>query len=297
MKQEILCAVKNAACAFALFMPLSCGSLPQVLSNGSEQALAAGPINADATLLFVGDSGQGDDQQKINAHAIKEFCAGHSCQAVAYMGDNFPSGVRDINDPQFKSRFADVYHDMSIPFQIVLGNHDHLGNIQAEIDYSAKSSIWRLPARYYQFSLGPADIFVLDTTNFDNQQREWLQKGLKADAAAWKIVIGHHPVYSSGSHGDSKNLIKDLLPILQNGGVRFYLSGHDHDKEVMVRSGITFIVCGTGSAPRSVGSGASKSMFSSSKLGFCHFAMDRKQIQLTILDRDDKVEYSHDFGL
>jgi hypothetical protein len=31
---------------------------------------------------------------------------------------------------------------------------------------------------------------------------------------AWKLVVGHHPIYSAASHGDTIPLQNDLLPIL-----------------------------------------------------------------------------------
>jgi tartrate-resistant acid phosphatase type 5 len=33
--------------------------------------------------------------------------------------------------------------------------------------------------------------------------------------AKWKIVVGHHPVRSIGHHGDTKELLTHLLPILE----------------------------------------------------------------------------------
>ena len=76
---------------------------------------------------------------------------------------------------------------------------------------------------------------------------------LKDSTAKWKIVVGHHPVRSIGHHGDTKELIRQLLPILevihlgqyifycilykkilviklnlQENNVDMYINGHDH---------------------------------------------------------------------
>jgi tartrate-resistant acid phosphatase type 5 len=48
------------------------------------------------------------------------------------------------------------------------------------------------------------------------------------DQPTWLIVCGHYPVFSVGSHGDTDELLVNLLPLLQQYKVDAYLSGHDH---------------------------------------------------------------------
>lgn len=38
---------------------------------------------------------------------------------------------------------------------------------------------------------------------------------LKESNAKWKIVVGHHPIRSAAHHGDTKELVNQLLPILE----------------------------------------------------------------------------------
>lgn len=38
---------------------------------------------------------------------------------------------------------------------------------------------------------------------------------LRESTAKWKIVVGHHAIKSVGHHGDTQELVKLLLPILQ----------------------------------------------------------------------------------
>lgn len=42
-----------------------------------------------------------------------------------------------------------------------------------------------------------------------------LNNALKVSKATWKIVVGHHPIRSIGSHDDTAELKKQLLPILE----------------------------------------------------------------------------------
>lgn len=42
-----------------------------------------------------------------------------------------------------------------------------------------------------------------------------VDSALKESNAKWKIVVGHHGIRSAGQHGDTKELVAQLLPILQ----------------------------------------------------------------------------------
>lgn len=47
-----------------------------------------------------------------------------------------------------------------------------------------------------------------------------LEGQLARSAASWKLVIGHHPVLSSGHHGDTPELLDTLDPVLRKYGVQ-----------------------------------------------------------------------------
>lgn len=38
---------------------------------------------------------------------------------------------------------------------------------------------------------------------------------LEESSATWKIVIGHHTIFSAGHHGNTQELVDQLLPILE----------------------------------------------------------------------------------
>ena len=159
------------------------------------------------------------------------------------------------------------------PWHAVLGNHDHEGNIEAQIAYTEKSARWRMPARYFSRSEplpdgGVADFFFIDTTPVYEAyarlphdlraargvRRRAVRAGSKGSlpraGADWKIVVGHHPVFSGGVHGASWGLIRYLKPMLEQYGVRVYLNGHDHDLQHVAVDGVHYLTCGGGSEPR-----------------------------------------------
>lgn len=44
----------------------------------------------------------------------------------------------------------------------------------------------------------------------------------------WLVVVGHHALFSPGSHGDNVELQKNLQWLLEKFKVDAYFSGHDH---------------------------------------------------------------------
>ncbi len=49
-----------------------------------------------------------------------------------------------------------------------------------------------------------------------------------ADACGAVVLVGHHPLYSPGEHGNAPELIAEYAAALEEGGVDAYLAGHDH---------------------------------------------------------------------
>ena len=195
---------------------------------------------------------------------------------VISVGDNFyENGVASVSDSHWRVSFEDVYHQASlqIPWHVVLGNHDYHGNCDAQIAYHATHPRWNMPARYYVQSHpleagATADFFYLDTspmvksyatskatrqqiaTQDAPRQLEWFQGALAASKARWKIVIGHHPIYSGGLHGDTPELIESVLPLLHVHKVQAYFNGHDHDLQHLMAGDINLFDTGAGSEHR-----------------------------------------------
>jgi tartrate-resistant acid phosphatase type 5 len=250
------------------------------------------------------------------ARAMGEWAAEMAPRAVISTGDNFyPSGVKSVDDPQWKTSFEDVFSapGLQCPWHVVLGNHDHWGDIAAQIAYTATSPRWRMPARYFSWSEflpdgALVDFFFIDTDpvyegthgfkttfiplqDFVIEQFRWLNAELAASTADWKIVVGHHPVFSGGVHGASWGLIRYLKPMLEEHGVRVYLNGHDHDFEHIVVDGVAYITCGGGAEPREV-QAASGSLFARSTLGFMAATLTRAAFSFSFVGIDGQPFYA-----
>lgn len=250
------------------------------------------PATGDSVdFVFFGDAGTGDQNQYEVGDRITQFCQENVCEFALMLGDNFyNSGVKTGNDSKFQTNFEVPYKDHNFPYYVVLGNHDHLGDIKAQISYTDRSNLWNMPARYYSFKRGQVSFYGIDSDDFDKNQRDWLATQLKQDNSIWKIVYAHHPIYSYGSHGNTSKLINDLLPLLKENGVQFFLNGHDHDKQHIVRSGINFVTAGSGAKLRPTKRG-SYSKYASSRLGFGYMSISPNQATLKFVDVDGSIEY------
>lgn len=268
----------------------SLGGVSLAAALPGSRAWAEGAADS-LNFLVVGDWGRhGHEHQREVAERMGESAQLLQARFIISVGDNFyDNGVTGVHDPAWKSSFEAVYtaSSLQVPWYIALGNHDYRGNAQAQLDYSAISPRWRLPARWYRFSERTPEgalleVFVLDTSPMirayyadgarlvkvaDQQahvpvQLAWLESALHASRADWKIVIGHHPIYmgrtvgalSAGApdrrlrlDGGSRELIEQLDPILQRHRVALYLNGHIHDLQHVQRGATHYVCTGAGS--------------------------------------------------
>ena len=196
----------------------------------------------DVHVAVIGDWGTGRaGQRKVfdEVHGIEKRSA---YDFLLTVGDNFyPSGVRSTKDAQWKTVFESTYGKLGFPIYPTLGNHDHRGNVQAQIDYSKLSPRWKMPARYYSIvqDLGGDSVLflALDTELLrqgrDPGQLKWVIEQLRSSKAKWKVVFGHHPIFSHGPHGHNAALKKMLHPVLVETKTDMYIAGHDHTLEII----------------------------------------------------------------
>merc|ERR1712178_389553 len=64
---------------------------------------------------------------------------------------------------------------------------------------------------------------------YTNRMALRLEESLRHSDARVKIVVGHHPVYNQGEHGDTEELKTAFLPILKKYKVPLYINGHSHN--------------------------------------------------------------------
>jgi acid phosphatase type 7 len=195
------------------------------------------------TVIVYGDSRTNNDihQQIVQDMLLFNFLA------VFNTGDM----VVDGNDPQEWAIFNQITSALvqRAPYYPALGNH--------ELDSPLYFENFTLPGneRWYSIDINNMHFIVLDSNSdlsLSSEQYAWLETRLQQlqDAEEWRIVIFHHPLFSTGRRGaDQMGLKPSLLPLFEQYGVNLVLSGHDHDYERSLYNNIYFIVTGGGGAP------------------------------------------------
>ena len=237
-------------------------------------------------ICVIGDTGTGKyKQKKIAEHMYKE-----NCEVVFLVGDIiYPGGIKSSQDYQIQKKFFGPYKkffkkDNPIPFYLVLGNHDYMGNEDAWINVAKKyPGQVIIPHHFYSGTWEDLCFAVVDTNthnitanwrfkNHRQSQKEWLQKVNKKfkKNCKFKLAFGHHPYLSSGQHGSARPELKKFLDDYIIGQYDMYLAGHDHnlayEGEVKKTS---LVVSGAGAKLRPLRTKfKSKEKFNASKLGY-----------------------------
>lgn len=250
----------------------------------------------------------------------------HRIDAVLLVGDNFyPCGIHSLDDPQW-TKITQHFGPLRVPIFAVLGNHDY-GDPQldngkldtcgptdpdAELEETQRFADWHFPARSYELHSPLVDIVMVDTqpiaSGFTEPFRgsatatedvQFLKEELEHSTATWRIVVGHHTIYSSGVHGRTNDSLRRnmraLLPVLDSRhGADLYICGHDHDLELIGNEAGArpwFLISGAGSgldAMRLRSSAEPPTIFPvplNSFLGFAIVDITPARLSITFYDR------------
>ena len=215
--------------------------------------------------IVMGDTGEGNADQKAVADAIESKCAVDGCDFVLLLGDNiYDDGVTGTSDRQWQTKFEEPYARLDLPFYAVLGNHDYGGSLSLgpfevvdtpgignewhkgpiEVQYTQLSEKWTMPATHYTVRFDTVGFVMLDTNSMlwndttHGDQRNWYANAvreLKADGAQWILGAGHHTYRSNGTHGNAGNYesievagvdVPNPVPILNGAHVKTFFDQH-----------------------------------------------------------------------
>jgi hypothetical protein len=252
-------------------------------------------------MYVLGDWGAGGTlQRQVAAAMLARNRKLGAPNIVLSTGDNiYPSGVASVDDPQWVTKYEKVYAGLDVPWWSILGNHDHRGNVDAQVAYGTRNPRWNMPGRTWakDFSIDAVTnlrLIALDTTPLLQkkdgwkEQLEFLERSLAdSPSGSRRIVAGHHPLRSYGHYGDSDFLVRNVKPILDRNAVALYCSGHDHDLQAIRHPQDAFgcLVSGGGSGTRPSKHGPhTKAMVDTG--GFAAVRVTSRDIAVLLIDRN-----------
>jgi Calcineurin-like phosphoesterase len=204
---------------------------PPLASQPSDATIvAAGDIACDpANALFNDGGGAG------------QYCRAAAVARVIRAAD--PDGVLALGDEQYDTGLLRSFrrsYDLSwgrerFRTYPVPGNHEYEASRHAEgyFDYYGSRAG---PNRHgwYAVTLGAWRLIALNSNCMSvgcrggSPQYRWLRDQLRDRPAACTLAFMHHPLVSSGPHGDDEMGARPLWRLLYAFGVDVALVGHDH---------------------------------------------------------------------
>jgi len=316
-RRDFVKSTALTALGASLISPVEALANERVTHLESEDLSASAFVAEDFPLNFVaiGDWGRnGEYHQAEVAKQMGEWASTHPNKFIISVGDNFyPRGVVSENDPLWHYSFENVYtaHSLQDDWYPVLGNHDYGTDPDAQVRYSKVSRRWNMPSRYYakEVKLGKGKETVLfvfiDTQPIvyemadqaPDKQLAWIDDTLKQASSdvKWKIVVGHHPVYTVGpriKNYDTLAIRKALTGLFEKHKVDVYLSGHEHSLQHLKPEGYTHqFISGAGSELTEVTAGISYCRFEASEHGFMYFSMNTRQLNVKAINDSGKILY------
>ena len=253
---------------------------------GSARSLADSPHSSAGAgeILMIGDWGYEDAiAQGRVAAGMRDYAQKHPVRpgALLLLGDNWYGELKDgVASPRWQTQFESMYpaDTFNCPAYAILGNHDYQrypeSKVDAELAYAKKKGTrWTMPSRWYRFEFpqqNPLITFLAVDSNMPHpgglssigrdftltvqeqaEQLAWLENELKRPRTTpFLVVMGHHPVFSDGPHGDHATLVREWDPLFRKYNVHVYLAGHDHDLQHLEFNGhpTSFFMSGGGGA-------------------------------------------------
>lgn len=232
---------------FLIWFSVACSS-PATPSSAPKSGESVTDLKIDLPLQsrsvrfgVIGDSGTGGSAQYEVAQQMRRYWEKVRFDFVIMLGDNIYGGHAAKD---FARKFELPYKpllDEGVKFYASLGNHDDPNEERLYKPFNMNGE------RYYTFTQGDVQFFVLDSNYMDPSQLSWLDQSLQSSKAKWKICYFHHPMFSNGKHhGPDVDLRAKLEPIFRRDGVNAVFSGHEHVyQRLKPQGGIYYFVLGS----------------------------------------------------
>jgi acid phosphatase len=220
-----------------------------IAAAASRVCLASSETSLEAfkpvRFAVIGDWGNGKGGQMAIGERIARVHGESTIDLILSVGDNiYPDGEPEDFGNKFERPYAALIKQ-KVPFYTVFGNHDVRKGREAQLRYPLFNMNGN---NYYTVSRGNGmvDFFMLDSTAIDARQVAWADKVMAESTAVWKVVIVHHPPYSSGKrHGSDLDVRKAFERLFVRHNIAAVFSGDDHlYQRVTPQQGVQYFVTG-----------------------------------------------------
>jgi Calcineurin-like phosphoesterase len=208
-----------------------------------------------ARLVGAGDIGSNGDADIATGNLIDA----RPNARVFTAGDN---AYHDGTLAEFQQRYHPAWGSFMNRTSPTPGNHDwHTAGAQGYKSYFGNVAGLRTvnPTTWYAYNLGAWRIYALDSESSmaaRSAQYTFVQEDLNRNRRACMAAIWHHPIASSGQHGNEANA-RAMFALMDQAvnDVDLVINGHDHNYERFAKinsngqpdpAGIREIVVGTG---------------------------------------------------
>ena len=234
---------------FALVALLSVAACGPLLTPVAERA--PGEAVSDTVLVGAGDIARCPATGAMVTAALLARIDG----TVFAAGDNaYDSG----SAAEYAQCYAPTWGYERARTRPTPGNHDYQSPGAAPYFTYFGANAGPAGRGYYSYDLGAWHILSLNSNvaaDASSPQMAWIRTDLGAHPSTCALAYWHHPVFSSGTHGNNAQMA-EVWRVLDSAGVDVLIVGHDHDYErfgpqsphgeAAPRRGIREFVVGTG---------------------------------------------------
>jgi tartrate-resistant acid phosphatase type 5 len=224
-------------------------------------------------------------RQRRVAEVLDALVSEHDVRFVVSLGDNIYQGEQGQVDDESGGEDDDWYSSFFAPYRYAIsrvpvfpaiGNHDTT-DTEGSDDRAQMEDNFHLderfrgeegrasvdPGLFYRIRYGRDIELVCLDTSLDSEDAQvhrffqapehqrWLTDTFAKADVRWRIPFSHHPAYCAGpSHPNDAEMLRDLVPLFDQGGVRLVLAGHEHNFQISEADSRVYVVSGAGGKVR-----------------------------------------------
>jgi hypothetical protein len=208
-------------------------------------------------IVGAGDIADNSDDDAATAQLVQTRLDANSSTMAFTAGDNaYPNGASSDFSQKYQPTWG-AFKNRTYPSP---GNHDwNTSGASGYMNYfgSGTPPAVTVNPTYYAYTLGSWRIYSLDSKismKEGSHQYTFVQQDLTKNGALCELAYWHHPVFSSGQHGNIATA-RPIFQLFDEQGGDLVINGHDHNyerfKEINylgdpTESGVREIIVGTG---------------------------------------------------